>query len=275
MKQKDQNLSRHDQVVLKEHEKLPPRLMYEIVRHHGTAELNRPANALIFSGITAGIVITFSFVFKAILTALLPANAIWTPLIANMGYTVGFLLVILGHLQLFTENTITTVVPLFHPLTFGKLRKVLRLWGIVFVSNIIGTAIAAAFLLNSHLFSVEFVAALNQITRHVASLSVSENLIRGIPAGILIASLVWMLPTAGNKFILIFFFIYLISLGEFTHVVVGSAEMLYGLYQGHVSLSQYFFSFLIPTGLGNIIGGTGIFTLLIYGQVNDELPDTE
>ena len=267
----DYNLSYRDRMAVEEHEKLSPRLVYEIIRRSGVEELHRPAKALIFSGVTAGLVITFSFFFKAVLTALLPADAVWTPLIANMGYTVGFIIVILGHMQLFTENTITTVVPLFRPFTLQKLLAVGRLWGIVFVSNLVGTAIAAAFLLNSHVMGTEFKFALDHVAQHVAHMGVWENIIRGIPAGILIASLVWMMPSATNKLGLIFFMIYLIALGDFTHVIVGSAEMAYLLYQGQIDLWHYFAVFLLPTALGNILGGTGVFTLLVYGQVNDEL----
>lgn len=265
------NLSWQERLAVEEHEKLSPRLVYEIIRRDGIEELNRPTKALIFSGITAGIIISFSFIFKAALTAYLPAEAMWVDLVANMGYTVGFVLVILGHMQLFTENTITTVVPLFNPFTFEKLKGVLRLWSIVFISNLVGTALAALFLLNTQLFTPEIDHALNELAHHIASFSVTENLIKGIPAGILIASLVWMLPSASNKFLLIFFITYLMGLGGFTHVIVGSAEMAYWVYQGHASLDTYLFRFLIPTTLGNIIGGTGVFTLLIYGQVNEEL----
>ena len=54
-------------------------------------------------------------------------------------------------------------------------------------------------------------------------------------------------------------------------VIVGSGEMAYLLYQGQVGIGDYLFSFLLPTALGNILGGTGVFTLLVYGQVNNEL----
>lgn len=83
--------------------------------------------------------------------------------------------------------------------------------------------------------------------------------------------LVWMLPSVSNKFLVIFFMTYLIGLGDFTHVVVGSTEMSYLVWQGEASLGEYLFNFLIPTTIGNIIGGTGVFTLLIYGQVTEEL----
>lgn len=267
----DQTLSWHEKMAVEEHEKLSPRLVYEIIRRDGAEELDRPTAALIFSGIAAGLVISFSFVFKAIIASYIPTDAIWTDLITNFGYTIGFLIAILGHMQLFTENTITTVVPLFKPFTLDKLRAVGRLWGIVFLCNIIGTALASLFFLTTDLFTPNIDKALDELAHHVASFSATQNLLKGVMSGLLIAALVWMLPSVSNKFLVIFFMTYLIGLGDFTHVVVGSTEMSYLVWQGEASLGEYMFNFLIPTTIGNIIGGTGVFTLLIYGQVTEEL----
>lgn len=267
----DQTLSRREKMAVEEHEKLSPRLVYEIIRRDGAEELDRPTAALIFSGIAAGLVISFSFVFKAIIASYIPTDAIWTDLITNFGYTIGFLIAILGHMQLFTENTITTVVPLFKPFTLDKLRAVGRLWGIVILCNIIGTALASLFFLTTDLFTPNIDKALDELAHHVASFSATQNLLKGVMSGLLIAALVWMLPSVSNKFLVIFFMTYLIGLGDFTHVVVGSTEMSYLVWQGEASLGEYLFNFLIPTTIGNIIGGTGVFTLLIYGQVTEEL----
>ncbi len=267
----DQTLSWREKMAVEEHEKLSPRLVYEIIRRDGAEELDRPTAALIFSGIAAGLVISFSFVFKAIIASYIPTDAIWTDLITNFGYTIGFLIAILGHMQLFTENTITTVVPLFKPFTLDKLRAVGRLWGIVILCNIIGTALASLFFLTTDLFTPNIDKALDELAHHVASFTATQNLLKGVMSGLLIAALVWMLPSVSNKFLVIFFMTYLIGLGDFTHVVVGSTEMSYLVWQGEASLGEYLFNFLIPTTIGNIIGGTGVFTLLIYGQVTEEL----
>ncbi|MCG6652322.1 formate/nitrite transporter family protein [Acinetobacter baumannii] len=267
----DQTLSWREKMAVEEHEKLSPRLVYEIIRRDGAEELDRPTAALIFSGIAAGLVISFSFVFKAIIASYIPTDAIWTDLITNFGYTIGFLIAILGHMQLFTENTITTVVPLFKPFTLDKLRAVGRLWGIVILCNIIGTALASLFFLTTDLFTPNIDKVLDELAHHVASFSAIQNLLKGVMSGLLIAALVWMLPSVSNKFLVIFFMTYLIGLGDFTHVVVGSTEMSYLVWQGEASLGEYLFNFLIPTTIGNIIGGTGVFTLLIYGQVTEEL----
>ncbi|MDV7387920.1 formate/nitrite transporter family protein [Acinetobacter baumannii] len=267
----DQTLSWREKMAVEEHEKLSPRLVYEIIRRDGAEELDRPTAALIFSGIAAGLVISFSFVFKAIIASYIPTDAIWTDLITNFGYTIGFLIAILGHMQLFTENTITTVVPLFKPFTLDKLRAVGRLWGIVILCNIIGTGLASLFFLTTDLFTPNIDKALDELAHHVASFSAIQNLLKGVMSGLLIAALVWMLPSVSNKFLVIFFMTYLIGLGDFTHVVVGSTEMSYLVWQGEASLGEYMFNFMIPTTIGNIIGGTGVFTLLIYGQVTEEL----
>ena len=99
-----------------------------------------------------------------------------------------------------------------------------------------------------------------------------DNIIRGIPAGILIAAIVWAMPQAGHfSLFMIMFFIYFISLGGFAHVIVGSCEMAYEIFLGQATLCDGLFRFLLPTGLGNILGGTAVFTLLIYGQISKEI----
>lgn len=266
------NLSHNERVIVEEHERLSPHLIFEIIRRDGLDELHRPTKSLIFSGIIAGIMISFSFFANAVLAALLPTSP-WTNIIAKWGYTVGFIIVILGRMQLFTENTITTVVPVLKPFNWQTFLKCTKLWGIVLGANLIGTALAALYLCNATAIDAPFTIAMTNISNHVLHFSALENLVRGIPAGILIASLVWMIPSArGFSLFLIGLITYFIALGDFTHVVVGSTELAYAVFNGNADLFHYFFIFLIPTGLGNILGGTGVFTALVYAQIEEELP---
>lgn len=266
-------LSCQEQVVLEEHERLSPHLLFEIIRRDGEEELSRPARALLFSGFIAGILISFSFLFKAVLTIYLPDKP-WSNLITSIGYTTGFIVVILGRLQLFTENTITTMIPLFKDFSKVKFLRVMRLWGLVLLANLIGTFLAAIFLSTPIFVTSELAAALHGMASHVVAMTPIENIIKGIPAGILIAAIVWMMPLSRSfSFFLILFFTYFISLGNFAHVVVGSGELAYEVINGGASLYDYFVRFLIPTGFGNILGGTLVFTLLIYAQVCEELKD--
>ena len=117
-------------------------VVYEIVRTEGEAELIRPLSALWWSGVAAGISIGFSFLSEAALAALLPASD-WRPIIAKLGYAVGFLIVILGRQQLFTENVLTAVLPVISRRKLDWLLSMLRLWGIVLAANVVGCFVFA------------------------------------------------------------------------------------------------------------------------------------
>lgn len=88
-------------------------IVYEAVRKEGEAELSRPTSSLMWSGLAAGLSMGFSMVGDGLLRAGLPDEP-WRPLISSFGYSFGFLIVILGRQQLFTENTLTAILPLLH-----------------------------------------------------------------------------------------------------------------------------------------------------------------
>ena len=266
-------LSTKDKIVVEEHERLSQHLIYEIIRRDGIEELMRPFKSLFLSGVGAGILVSFSFVCMAVLQSFLP-NQPWAPLITKWGYTVGFVLVILCRAQLFTENTITTVIPLFKPFTWKKLGAVLRLWHLVLAGNLVGTSLVAVFLTTPGLLNLDFIVEMQAIAHHVSAFTWQENLLRGIPSGILIAAIVWMMPTARQfALFLVAFITYFIAAGDFTHIVVGSCEMMYADLNGMASPYDYIFQFLVPVGAGNIIGGTGVFTMLGYRTINGELQE--
>lgn len=245
--------------------------VFEVIRRDGVEEIERPNSSLFWSGMTAGLLISFSVLGEAFFLARLPETE-WSTLIASFGYSAGFLLVILGRMQLFTENTITTVIPLSeNPSKYW--RPVIRLWSIVFGANMVGAVIAAAFITFSGVLIPEYFDAVIAISLHVSDLSAGETIIRGIPAGILIAAIVWMLPSlsGGGSFLAILLFTYLIALGEFTHVVAGAVEVAILVFNGNIGPGNAILGFIAPALLGNIIGGTAVFTLLAHRQVLKEI----
>src|SRR5581483_443097 len=68
-------------------------IVHEAIRKDGDEELHRPASALAWSGLAAGLSMGFSFIVEGIFRSYLPDEH-WRPLIAKLGYPVGFLLVI-------------------------------------------------------------------------------------------------------------------------------------------------------------------------------------
>jgi formate/nitrite transporter FocA (FNT family) len=117
-------------------------VVYETIRLEGEQELERPVSALAWSGFAAGLSMGFSFIAEGLLEAHLPRHT-WTPLITKLGYCMGFLIVVLGRQQLFTENTLTVVLPLLLRKNARTLVRMLRLWLVVLTANVVGTYLFA------------------------------------------------------------------------------------------------------------------------------------
>ena len=111
-------------------------VVHEAVRHDGEEELIRPVSALAWSGLAAGMSMGFSLVAMALFHAYLP-DVPWRPLIARLGYPLGFLIVIIGRQQLFTENTLTVIIPLLARRNMRTLLLVAKLWLVVLVANLL------------------------------------------------------------------------------------------------------------------------------------------
>jgi formate/nitrite transporter FocA (FNT family) len=253
------------------HLRLRAPVIYQVVRQEGEEELKRPLLSLWWSGVAAGLAICLSVVAEGLLLFYLPERP-WTPLVSSFGYCVGFIVAVLGRLQLFTENTITAVLPVVARPTLHNLFVMVRLWGVVFAANMVGALVFAAAATWGGIFPADQMTAFLDLARHALSKEPMEMLLYGIPAGFLVAVMVWMIPSAESAaFYVVVMMTYLIALGSMTHVVAGSAEAFLLLLAGEFTLGRTIFGFLVPVFIGNVIGGTVLFALLAYGQVKREL----
>lgn len=242
-------------------------VLHESVREAGERELRRSPIALAWSGLAAGLAMGFSLVAPGLLHAYLPP-VIWRPLIDNLGYSVGFLIVILGRQQLFTENTLTVILPLLaHPnrTTFARVG---RLWAIVLATNLLGALFFAFIIAHTTLFPPPIHTAFTEVAQHSLRGGFGLTILRGIFAGWLIALMVWLLPASqSSRLHIIILITYLVSLGGFAHIIAGSVDVLYLVNTGAISWLTYLISFMLPTLIGNIIGGVSLVAALNYAQV--------
>jgi formate/nitrite transporter FocA (FNT family) len=247
------------------------KVVHEVIRLQGDEELDRPLASLIFSGFAAGVAISASILAEAFLHARLPV-APWAELATSLGYPVGFVIVIMGNLQLFTESTVTAVLPVATHPTMRNLVRLLRLWSAVFVANMVGTLFVAFLVSRQIIVSTEQLAAAVEVSGPILQHDAWTTFLVGMPAGFLIASVAWILPNArGSEFWVILTITYVIALGGFSHVVAGSGEAWLLWLTGHASLFDATCRLILPSLLGNIIGGTGLFTVLAHGQVRREI----
>lgn len=244
-----------------------PVVVYEVIRREGETELCRPPQALAFSGLAAGLSMGFSFVGQAIMRAHLPA-APWQVLVSSLGYCVGFLIVILGRQQLFTENTLTPVLPLLYRPTRARFAKVARLWAIVLACNLLGTFVFAWLLAGTSVVAPPVQDALGAIARHAIEGDFWNLAVRGVFAGWLIALMVWLLPAAETARLWIIIIVtYVIGLGDFTHIVAGAVEVFYAAMLGAISWSHAIGGWFVPVLLGNLTGGLLLVAALNHAQV--------
>lgn len=251
--------------------RLSARLIYEVIRRDGDEELSRPAVSLVWSGLAAGILISLSVIAQATLTFHLP-DAEWSNLVASLGYAVGFLVVILGRMQLFTENTITTVLPVVSRRSRWCLSRTARLWAIVLGANLFGATLAAGFLSLPGVVSADLYQSLIDVSHHAVDGDAWSNFMRAMPAGVLIAALVWIMPSAGgNSFFVILSLTWMMAASGFAHVIAGTVEMSLLIWDGDLRPVDGILRFLLPVLAGNIFGGTAVFTMLTWGQVKAEV----
>ena len=245
--------------------------LHKAVREAGEDELNRPLSSLFFSALAAGMAIASSLIAEGALHQALPDTA-WRTVIVSLGCPIGFLVVILGRMQLFTESTISAMLPLVTKPSGWALKRTLRLWSVVLAANLLGTAIAGGAIAVGVLGGDALRTAMIEVSMRITELSAWGTFVNAIPAGFMIAILAWSLPNAREQaFLVIFAITYVVAIGGFSHSVVGSAEAFLLLFSGHVAAWQACAALILPAVLGNLLGGAGLFALLAHAQVRGEM----
>lgn len=250
----------------------PPRaaVLHEIIRLQGDQELERSIAALFWSALAAGLTMGLSLMAMGLLNSRLP-DAEGFKVIASFGYCAGFLAVILARQQLFTENTLTAVLPIMSKPTLNNFGRLFRLWSVVLIGNLMGTFLVAYVMLHLPIFDTPTDEAFLEIGRKVMENDVSQMFAKGIVSGWMIATMVWMIPSMESaKMWIIILITYLMALGDFTHIVVGTAEVSYLVFAGELPWKDFWMIFAGPTLAGNIIGGSFIFALISHAQIRSD-----
>jgi len=233
--------------------------------------MERDAMALLWSAIAAGLSMGASLLVKGIFHVKLdgiPGSYV----LESFGYTFGFIIVIMARQQLFTENTVTAVLPVMQNPTWKNGGLLLRLWSLVLLGNLIGTAIAAWAFEYMPIFDEATRDAFVEIGMEVMKNTPAEMFANAIISGWLVATMVWMFPAAGSaKIVVIILMTWVIALADTTHIVVGAVEIFYLVFNGTIPWTDFLWPFAIPTLAGNICGGTFIFALLSHAQIRNDM----
>lgn len=266
-------LSASDRRIIRRHEIANAKLVHEIIRLRGIEELERPALSLFWSALAAGFVIGLSPYAMGILGISLP-NGPYKNLLTSLGYVVGFVAVIAGRMQLFTESTITAVLPAATTVCWKNTIRTLRLWIIVFVGNMVGTFAFGLFSYLDLAHQPAIAAEVHRLSIEAMEGYMTAPFAAGIPAGFMLAVLVWILPNLERQELpTIAIVTWLMAISGVAHSVVGSAEMWVTILHGDIGLGAGLLGFLIPAALGNLVGGAVLFAFLAHAQVRLDMEE--
>ncbi|QCJ47556.1 MULTISPECIES: formate/nitrite transporter family protein [Haloprofundus] len=229
-------------------------------------EVTSKGRELFFSALAAGLAISIT----VLLTASLSATTNEDPILSALLYPLGFIYIILGGYQLYTENTLPPVA-----LTIERLASVpalLRHWLIVLAGNFAGGIIGAAVLAWGGVFSPEAATAALHLAEHGLETAWWDLFFKAAFAGLIVAGVVWIVYAARDtisRLVIVYLAFLSIPLGDLFHVVTSFTEMTYAVFIGEIAFSTGLVQFVLPVLLGNTIGGIVLVTLVNYFQTSE------
>jgi formate/nitrite transporter FocA (FNT family) len=239
--------------------------IFEQVESNAHDEVRRTPHALAFSGLAGGITMGLTGLAVATAQAALPPSS--KEFIPYLFYPLGFIAVIIGRAQLFTENTLYPVALILSE------RKhfvdTLKLWVIVFISNVIGASAFAALAVKTSSLRPDIAENLRVLGLQALQGSHAHFFWSGVIGGWMIALVAWMVSASTGtigQIAVIWLLTFVVGLGHFSHCIATSGEILAAVFSGQESLRAYM-NWLLCATSGNIVGGIFIVTLLNFGQV--------
>ncbi|MFP4228202.1 MAG: formate/nitrite transporter family protein [Salinivenus sp.] len=229
-------------------------------------EIGTPARELFFSGLAAGFSITLTFLLYSTLTAATGGD----PILGAILYPIGFVYIILGGYNLYTEDTLPPVALVLERL--ASFPALFRVWGIVLTANFIGGGFGALLLSTTGVLSPEATTAATEISMKGLDTPFADLFFKALVAGFIVAGVVWLNFTARSvtsRFLLTYVAFLCIPLGDLYHVVVSFTELTYLTIGGHAAFVPGFFGFVLPVILGNTVGGAILVTVVNYFQTTE------
>ena len=237
-------------------------------------EVTSGSRELFFSGVAAGLAITITFLLYVSVTAATDGD----PIVSVLLYPLGFIYIIIGGYQLYTENTLPPVALTLERL--ASLPTLLRHWSIVLAGNFTGGAIGAIVLSYGDVFSGDAVESAIYVSSGGLDVGFWPLFFKAAMAGLIVAGVVWVgfaSTDSVTRLLVVYLAFLAIPLGNLYHVVVSFTEVLYllfagtlGLYDGGLTLSGGLVGFVLPVLLGNTAGGVVLVTLVNYFQTSEE-----
>ncbi|MDZ7688042.1 MAG: formate/nitrite transporter family protein [Halobacteriales archaeon] len=229
-------------------------------------EVTSKTRELFFSGVAAGFAISITFLLYASMSA-----ATDSKLVASLLYPLGFIYIIIGGYQLYTENTLPPVALVLERLV--SVPSLLRHWVTVLFGNFVGGAVGAAVLVWGGVFEPAAAETATSIAFEGIETEASVLFFKAVFAGLIVAGVVWVEYAARDtisRVVVVYLAFLAIPTGDLFHVVVSFTEVVYLVILGETAFLSGFVGFVVPVLIGNTIGGVVLVTVVNYFQTSEE-----
>jgi formate/nitrite transporter FocA (FNT family) len=253
------NSTSHEGTILKD--RFGTEDVFERIIQVADEEVTTNTRELLFSALAAGFAITLTFFLYASMYASTGGH----PILKGLLYPLGFIYIVLGGYQLFTENTLPPIALLFERMT--TVLNVLRVWGVVLVGNFIGGVIGAIALAFTGVFGPQARQAGITLAESTLAIPFNDLFFKAMFAGFIVAGVVWLDYSARDtmsRFILVYMAFLTIPLTGLKHIVITFTEMIYLWLTVGGPIFTYLTSAALPVLLGNIVGGVLLVTTVNY-----------
>lgn len=249
-----------------------PEEIYERAKQEGRRRLYLPPMEQVATGFIAGVTIIFGIVALGVATALIePELGPGIGKVAGaLAFGIGLVFLIVGRSELFSENFFDPVVS---AIDIGGRRawlRLLRLWGVTLVLNLVGGAVLLGVLTVPGALPEESNRVLVGVAEEIVAKEWMATLARAVLAGALITLLSYMLKalTSVSGRILVAYMVgFFLAVGPFDHVVVTALHVLFGVWEsGGVGYGDLAANIGLAT-VGNLLGGILLMTLTHAAQV--------
>lgn len=240
--------------------------IYQRVSATAVHEFQRTPRMLWFSGLAAGLSIGLCFLGRMVLGG--GTGRTGEPL-GDLLFPLGFIVVVLGRYQLFTENTLTPITLVLTRI--ASLPALLRLWSVVLAANVVGAIVIGSTFAIPGAVPTAAVEAGISIAEHVFETPLREVFVRAVLAGGLVASMVWMVHAmydSAGRLLVIYMLAVIMPLAGMFHCVTSLVEVVFGVVKGVGGIGQAL-GFFLATTAGNIVGGVVLVATINYGQTRD------
>lgn len=229
-------------------------------------EVTSGVRELFFSALAAGFAITITVLMTASLTASTDGH----PVLSALLYPLGFIYIIIGGYQLYTENTLPPVALTLERI--ASLPTLLRHWSVVLTGNLLGGALGAMALAWGGVFSPEAAEAAVHLGEHGVETAWWSVFFKAAFAGLIVAGVVWVEYAARDtisRLVVVYMAFLAIPMGDLFHVVTSFTEMFYLVLEGELAFSVGVVEFVLPVLLGNTLGGIVLVTIVNYFQTTE------